>query len=378
MLSDNSYDVVVIGGGFFGCCLALYLRSTTDKICLIEKGDTLLGRASRNNQARVHTGFHYPRSFVTALRSRALQAKFAKDFEEAVLDDFTMLYAIARRRTKVSGQRFYRMFNGMGAPIQQASAADIGLFNDDLIESVFACKEYAFDWKALQNHMQRRLDTAGIEVIKNAEAASINFSEDRAHVEVSGERTIGASVAFNATYSGINDFLIQSGIETVPMKHELAEIALVNPPAELNGRAVTVMDGPFFSIMPYPSEDAYSLTHVRYTPHLSWRGSGHRVTPSDRNLDIPLESRWRHMVLDAARYMPCITDAEYLHSIYETKSVLEKNEVDDGRPILFRQHRQQPGFYSVMGGKIDNIYDLFDTLPIIDQRFKNANDGYLI
>lgn len=55
------YDAVIIGGGFFGCCLALYLRSVYDRILIIEEQPELLTRASRVNQARVHSGFHYPR-----------------------------------------------------------------------------------------------------------------------------------------------------------------------------------------------------------------------------------------------------------------------------------------------------------------------------
>ena len=45
------------------------------------------------------------------------------------------------------------------------------------------------------------------------------------------------------------------------------------------------------------------------------------------------------------------------------KTVLTHNERDDGRPILLHRHHAGPDFYSVMGGKIDNIYDLFDVLP---------------
>jgi hypothetical protein len=39
-----------------------------------------------------------------------------------------------------------------------------------------------------------------------------------------------------------------------------------------------------------------------------------------------------------------------------------KNEGDDGRPILFEKHLEMPGCYSVLGGKIDNIYDVLEKL----------------
>ena len=68
------------------------------------------------------------------------------------------------------------------------------------------------------------------------------------------------------------------------------------------------------------------------------------------------------MVRDAARYMPAVLDARYIESLFEVKTVLMKNEGDDGRPILFESHPELPGCYSILGGKIDNIYDVLEKL----------------
>ena len=61
---------VVIGGGFYGCMLAAHLRQAGGRVVLCEKHDDILERASHTNQARVHNGYHYPRSMLTGLRSR--------------------------------------------------------------------------------------------------------------------------------------------------------------------------------------------------------------------------------------------------------------------------------------------------------------------
>jgi hypothetical protein len=39
-----------------------------------------------------------------------------------------------------------------------------------------------------------------------------------------------------------------------------------------------------------------------------------------------------------------------------------KNEGDDGRPILFEKYAASDGLYSILGGKIDNIYDVLEKL----------------
>ena len=58
-------DVMVVGGGFYGCALALHLRRSFERVVIVEREDGLLRRASYNNQARLHNGYHYPRSFRT-------------------------------------------------------------------------------------------------------------------------------------------------------------------------------------------------------------------------------------------------------------------------------------------------------------------------
>jgi hypothetical protein len=55
-----------------------------------------------------------------------------------------------------------------------------------------------------------------------------------------------------------------------------------------------------------------------------------------------------------------MTETEISGSLFEVKTVLVKNEHDDGRPILFQRQPRGSRIISVMGGKIDNIYDLFE------------------
>ena len=67
--------------------------------------------------------------------------------------------------------------------------------------------------------------------------------------------------------------------------------------------------------MPFPAERLYSLTHVRYTPHRSW------VDGSEPEaLDSP--SRWKHMVADAQRFLPCLVGADYRKSLFAVFSAI--------------------------------------------------------
>jgi hypothetical protein len=47
-------------------------------------------------------------------------------------------------------------------------------------------------------------------------------------------------------------------------------MALVEVPEPVRGLGITVMCGPFFSVMPFPPRGLHTLSHVRYTPHEAW------------------------------------------------------------------------------------------------------------
>jgi hypothetical protein len=138
-------------------------------------------------------------------------------------------------------------------------------------------------------------------------------------------------------------------------------MALMQMPASLNGLGITVMDGPFFSMMPFPARGLHTLSHVRYTPHMYWNDQL-GVDPYEKLRLYERDSRVDRMVRDVGRYMPEVLKAKHIDSLFEIKTVLVKSEGNDGRPILFEKHAELPGCYSVLGGKIDNIYDVLETL----------------
>lgn len=367
---------VIIGGGFYGVCLALLFRSLSEEVVVLERENTLLSKASFVNQARVHTGFHYPRSFATAKRSMVLHQRFQRDFAPAIHDDFQMLYAVARERSKVTATRFHSMFRQLGAPIRAATPGQAALFSDRTIDQVFQCDEAAFDAAILRELLSERLAKAAVRVETGVRATRVDRDADgRPLVETDTGEALAADFVINATYAQLNTVRRRGSHDVLPIKNEITELALVTPPPELAGLGVTVMDGPFFSIIPFPARDCYSLTHVSYTPQFSWSFTSGEVPVRAETLRPG--TRWLQMVRDAERFMPCMANTVWRQSLFVTKSVLQKNEIDDGRPIFVRRDPAMPEFLAVMGAKIDNIYDLLTLLPEIEPRFAGADTRWL-
>ncbi len=365
---DASQEAVIIGGGFYGAAIAIYLAKQRGfkRIVLVERESALLQRASYNNQARVHNGYHYPRSFTTAYRSRINLPKFLHDWPDAVKQDFTKLYAIARRNSKVTARQFERFCHEIGAKIQAADPALRTLFEPRLIEDVFLVEEYVFDATKLATWAERELQECGVQVRLDTRVTAIS-NGPRGTLQVTvlpdqgPEALIASRYVFNCTYSGLNQFKGDFPGTKTSLKQEITEMALLQIPPALHGLGITVMDGPFFSMMPFPARGLHTLSHVRYTPHMHWSDQ-QGVDPYEKLRHYHRETRVDRMIRDVGRYLPDVLEAKYVDSLFEVKTVLVKNEGDDGRPILFEKHPGLPGCYSVLGGKIDNIYDVFETL----------------
>jgi glycine/D-amino acid oxidase-like deaminating enzyme len=358
-------DAVVVGGGFYGATIAAYLKRQRglERVVLLERAPQLMSRSSFTNQARVHNGYHYPRSFTTAYRSRINMPRFIRDYEPAVVSNFTKLYALARRNSKVTPGQMERFCREIGAPLKPAPRDLQALFNPSLIERVYVTVEQAFNADILRDLVARQLAETGVEVRLGAESQGLRTTGEQVSAtgrDASGRFELTADMAFNCCYSRLQS----AGGKTAPafgLRHEITEMTLIRPPPALAGLGITVMDGPFFSTMPFPARGLHSLSHVRYTPHLAWIEDG-RQDPYAQLEAYSRESRAEWMIRDSARYVPALGDARAEASLFEVKTVLTRSEGDDGRPILFQRHGDGGRVFSILGGKIDNIYDILERL----------------
>lgn len=355
---------IVIGGGFYGAHLALMLREQGRSVLLLEQENALMERASRRNQARVHGGYHYPRSLMTAFRSRVNYPRFIDDFRECIFGSFEHIYAVARRFSKVGARQFRMFMERIGSPLNPLPKSLAGLMRGDMVEDAWAAEEVAFNAATLRDIMNERLRKADVQVRLStcAEAVRGDGTSVIVRTESAGVSSeLRAGHVFDCTYGGLNRLRAEAGWTRIPLKHELAEMCLVEIPSALEHTGFTIMCGPFFSLIPYPARaNLYTLSHVRYTPHLAWdhHSPVPRIEPAELARQAGRESAFPLMVRDAARFVPAIAGCRSAGSIWEIKTMLPQNEGDDGRPILFNPVPECPRFISVMGGKLDNIYDL--------------------
>jgi len=366
----SEVDVLVIGGGFYGCVMAQHLRRHAARVLIVEKHADILQRASLNNQARVHNGYHYPRSLLTALRSHLNFGRFVKEYRDCIDDSFDKYYAVAAQFSKVTAQQFHMFCQRIGVPIQPAPSEIVKLFDSRRIEAVFRVVEYAFDAVKLRHRLRAPLEHHRINLRLQTCVTRLEQCPDgRILAQVEGPdglEEVLARLVINCTYSRINQVLSDSNLSVIPLKHELTEMALVEMPPPLHSLGVTVMCGPFFSFMPFPSRGLHTLSHVRYTPHQAWEDRTRPAIDAHAHLEAAHKvSQFQHMRKDAARYLPLVGECRYVDSLWEVKTVLPASEHDDSRPILFKRHPELANLLCVLGSKFDNVYDALAQLDAL-------------
>lgn len=350
-------DALVIGAGYYGCRIALRLRELgLGRVLIVDRESGIMKRASFGNQARIHNGYHYPRAPITASSSRRNFARFVEEHSYAVDFGLTNLYGIAHG-SRVNPNQFERFCGDIGASLRPLAPHALRLFDPDMVEAVYEVEELVFDAKLIAQRMEQALAQANIDLRLSCIARIAAKGRPMARVEVNGQG-VDAALVFNCTYADLDTVGVPL---RAPLRREWAEMALVEPPRDLQGIGVTIMDGPFFSVIPFPPLGCYSLTHVRFTPVAAWLDASEEP-------DLPV--RWgvgrptngMAMIRDACRYLPCMRQAELRASLYEIKTVLTANDDDDGRPILFERCADSPNIISVLGGKMDNIFDILHAL----------------
>ena len=66
------------------------------------------------------------------------------------------------------------------------------------------------------------------------------------------------------------------------------------------------------------------------------------------------------MMRDARRYVPVLEDAVHVRSLFDIKTLADGTQGDDARPILYHRDAAAPRLVSILGSKLDNIFDVYD------------------
>lgn len=370
-------DRIIIGAGIYGLYAARECGKRGENIILLEKDTAAFRRATYINQARVHMGYHYPRSVATAAKSAHYFERFSNEFSFCIKSDFDQIYATSATMSWTSSSAFKKFCHDVKIPCKEVNPNDY--FHHGLCDGAFLTKEYTYDAHILRDYFLDELEKyKNVRILYQQKITEIRKVSNVWEVKTE-DALYQTEFILNNTYAGINEIQKLMGYEPFKIKYELYEIILCEVNDALRDIGLTVMDGPFFSIMPFGKTGYHSLTSVSFTPHMTSYTSTAKFECQDKNEalctednlyncnDCPNkpESAWPYMSQLAKKYMNGKFKFNYKESLYSMKPILKASEIDDSRPTMIKIENVDPTFVSILSGKINGIYDIDEVLGYV-------------
>jgi FAD dependent oxidoreductase len=367
---NTEVDAVVLGAGIYGLYAARALRKRKQKIALIEAETGPFQRASFINQARVHHGYHYPRSYSTAVTAARYFERFNQDFAFAINKRLRTIYAISRRFSMVSGEQFERFCQNTEIPCNRVDPRPYFVSNS--VDAAFETLEYSFDAIKIRDWFLEELTAEpSVQMMWGTRPEEAEVDGTCYRIRLTNGNTVRAPLVLNATYASMNQVLKLFGFELFDLKYEICEMIKCKVQAPMENLAVTVLDGPFFSLMPFGLSGEHTLSAVTFTPHNTCHDKLPDFSCQSRNRRCTAEvlancnvcpaqpaTAWKYMSQLARKYLNPSIEVIYHSSLFAIKPIPAASEIDDSRPTLIRSYSSNPTFYSVLSGKVNTVYDL--------------------
>jgi len=377
MDKEKHFDFVIIGAGIYGFYASLLLAQKDFSVALIECDNEVFGRASSVNQRRVHKGYHYLRSISTAMSSAKYFNRFCEEFKPAINTSLKKIYAISNRNSYTSHRQFLKFCEFCRAPVFEINPSIY--FNPGAVESAYETEEFTYDSEIIKEMLLERVRSfKNFKLFLNKRIINAEKDDNFYYLTFEDGTQMKTGGIFNCTYGSVNQILSLFGFELFDLKYEICEVILCSVSQQLKNVGVTVMDGPFFSIMPFGKSEVHSLTAVEFTPHetsynrlptFKCQQSNSSCTPAvlqncNTCRNRPEES-YVYMRQLAMKYLKPSYGITFQKSLFAIKPIMMISELDDSRPTVIKKYQETPLFISVLSGKINTIYELEGTVNAI-------------
>lgn len=314
----------ILGAGVYGAHLAAALLADGHDVEIWESRQRIFEGATGNNPARVHLGFHYPRSRETRAGCQAVAAEFMR-----VYGDFTRtvpinIYAVAARESLVDFGTYKQVLADVDW-IDAERPAELGLQN---VEGALLTGERHIDIGMLRAHFGALL------------ADRIRFG-------------VIADVVDDPAWDMTVDctFCALDG-ENVDRYEPCLTLLLEGP----TDRSVTIMDGPFPSLYVWSEAMGLSsLTSAKLTPFSKECRTYAEARAILDGLGVADTTvRAAAMMAQMAEYWPAVRD---VYSIAEHRLAIRampRSAASSRSAELVRVGAQA---LRIRAGKITNIFD---------------------
>lgn len=350
---NNVFNVAVIGCGIFGAEIALKASACGLSVKVLEAKSEILSGASMNNQNRLHLGFHYPRDLETGRQSIRGFDAFRQNYAECIQSDFLNAYFIANSCSLTTLASYLRFCTELGVPFQKIEAKHFSVPISGA-DSGILCEEVVYDCTILRDLVRQKLQKSCIDVAVGDRVTKLTKQGAHYRLETCNQSVILADVVVNASYGDINRLTEQLGHVVKENLYEYTAVPIIKMNMPRIG--ITIMDGPFMTILPHGKSEnflLYNVTQSVVASSVSKLLDPSWLSPQTAPFSgVDKIEFFKKMVNLCREYMPSIDNAELIGFLEGPRMVLAKKDASDARPSLVTNYSDS--YFSVFSGKIDH------------------------
>lgn len=360
----NAINVAVIGCGIFGAEIALKAKSFGLSVGVYEAKKDILSGASNNNQNRLHLGFHYPRDLETGKQSIRGFAAFKQKYSESIQEGFLNAYFIANKGSLTTPDDFLKFCELLGASYKTISPKDFPVLVQNADTGIL-CEEVVYDCGILRDLIWQHLRRENVDVTLGERAVKIEKIGDHYRIDFQNHEPVFADVVINASYGDINRLTEQLGHAITERLFEYTAVPIIN--LDMPKVGITIMDGPFMTVLPHGKSENFLLYNVEHT--LVAKGISSQMDPAwlmpetGPFAKVDKAQYFKKMITLCKEFVPALEQARMVGYLEGPRMVLARKEDSDARPSIVTGYDNN-SYFTVFAGKIDHCMWVADDVGV--------------
>jgi glycine/D-amino acid oxidase-like deaminating enzyme len=358
IMATTRYDVVVIGGGFYGCFVAYQVaaRYPDLSVVVLEKEKALFARASGTNQGQLHMGYMYSADVELAAECVRNAALFEEHFPEAVDHDIISYFGI-HRDSEITPAGYEHFCQSLALPLEAAPQAK-DYFGEDIV-ATYVSTEGTFNGVRLGAIMRDRMATHRVEVQLSRNVRHITPQRDGSHVIVLDDGSVlTAGTVYNTTFADMNPLHDRSSFVRVPIRCEVFLHFLLRLPPEYARLGVAVIRGRFASALPSTSRGGHLLAAAAFRR----MEISDTVSLSEEVEDRQIGKTYAEAIRECSKYLPALREAVYRGHVIGTRAAFIDIRTGEttSRVTPLLHFAGIRNYHVILGGKVPCLFEALE------------------